>query len=180
MGTPVFPKEGGEGQGWAFIFSQKAQCETHLWTLHNLLCSTKRWVFVLHIPKLFGTVSPMISIQVQKRNWPQKSERRVNFSLKIRYRLSLQNAGGNFTSDGALISFPMDIQSFMKRILAVVSCDQCGLLLSRRAELRLPIWFNWEMLGELELFQGHEWPENLFDKTLKAEYGNYLFDGLIQ
>lgn len=35
------------------------------------------------------------------------------------------------------------------------------------------------MLGELELFHGHEWPENLFDETLKAEYGNYLFDGLI-
>ena len=78
--------------------------------------------------------SPIISIQVQKRNWPQKSERRVNFSLKIRYRLSLQNAGGNFTSDGALISFPMDIQSFMNRILAVVNCDQCGLLLSRLSE----------------------------------------------
>lgn len=107
-GAQAFIKQGVGELSWAFIFSQKAQCEAHLWTLHNLLCSTKGWVFFIHIPKLFGTVSPMISIQVQKRNWPQKSERGVNFSLKIRYRLSLQNARGNFTSDGALISFPVD------------------------------------------------------------------------
>lgn len=75
----------------------------------------------------------MIPIQDQKRNWPQKSERRVNFSLKIRYKLSLQNAGGNFTSDSALISFPMGTQSFMGHILAMVNCDQCGLLLLQKS-----------------------------------------------
>jgi hypothetical protein len=95
-----------------------------------LLCSTKRWVFVIHTLELFSTASPTISIQIQQRNRPPKTERKVNFSLKIRYRLSLQNAGGDFTSDGVPVSFAMDIQPFIKHILVVVNCDKCGLLLS--------------------------------------------------
>lgn len=82
-------------------------------TVHNLLCSTKRWISVIHIPKLLSLTHDL-SIQAQQRNRSPETERGVNFSLKIRYRLSLQNAGGNFTSDGVPISFAMNIQPFIE------------------------------------------------------------------
>lgn len=111
LGARALLEEGGTG--WGFIFSQKSNvkriCE------HCIICYVlQRGGFLFRAHQSCSALSPMIPIQGLQRNGSSKSERKGNFSLKIRYRLSLQNAGGNSTSDGVWISSAMDTQPFIK------------------------------------------------------------------